>query len=142
MDIRRALRFSLLVLLFGVAGGRGAHAQVVVVVHPDNPLSVIGKEQIGNIFLGRTHSFPDGKPAMAVELSDTHPAFSAFHAAYTNMTPTRLKAHWAKLVFSLRAMPPREMTTPAEVRKFVAANPGAIAYLDQADADASVRVLR
>lgn len=139
MPLKREPRLLLLALLLGWS--ISARADVVVVVHPKNPLNSISKDQVSNLFLGRTSSFPNGAPAKPIELPDTEPAFIAFHAKFTEMKPSRLKAHWSKLVFSMRVMPPREVSSAVEVRQLVAADPNAIGYLDQSEVEASVKVL-
>ena len=52
-----------------------------------------------------------------------------------------MKAYWAKIIFTGRGQPPRQVATSAEAKKLVAQNPNAIAYIDSAMVDDSVRVV-
>jgi ABC-type phosphate transport system substrate-binding protein len=44
-------------------------------------------------------------------------------------------------VFSGKATPPKELGSAAEVKKFVAANPDAIGYIEKSAVDGSVKVV-
>ena len=52
-----------------------------------------------------------------------------------------MTATWGSLAFSAKATPPEELGSTAEVKKFVAANPDAIGYIEKSAVDGSVKVV-
>jgi hypothetical protein len=117
-----------------LACGTPALAQVAVVVHPKSALAAMTSEQVANIFLGKT-------PAAAADLPEGTPVRDQFYTRATGKTPAQVKAIWARLIFSGKALPPRELGNAAEVKKFVAGVPEAIGYIQKADIDSSVKLV-
>jgi ABC-type phosphate transport system substrate-binding protein len=122
-------------------GAAGAFAQVAVVVNPKSPLSAMTADQVSAIFLGKVNTLPSGATALPADLPDSQPAHDLFYAKVTGKSNAQVKAAWSRLVFSGKATPPREFATSADVRKFVAANPDAIGYVDKSAVDSSVKVV-
>ena len=52
-----------------------------------------------------------------------------FYSKVAGKQAAQVKAAWSRLVFSGKATPPKELGSSADVKKFVAANPDAIGYL-------------
>ena len=133
-----------LLLLLGLALGLAAplHAQeVVAVVSARSAVTALDSAQVADIFLGRTTRFPNGAPATPIDLNEESALRERFYTQYTGKSPAQVKAHWAKIIFTGRGQPPRQVATAAEVKKLVAENPNAIGYIDAAQVDNSVRVL-
>lgn len=107
---------------------------VAVIVNPKNA-SAVSAEQISNIFLGKSNDLT------GVDLPDGNAARDVFYHKATGKDGAQLKAYWAKLVFTGKAQPLKELASDAEVKKFVAATPSAIGYIDKSSVDASVRVV-
>jgi len=55
-----------LIALAGLLLTCGAQAQVVI-VHPQNPLTSLSKEQVEQLFLGRSSNFPGGGSAALLD---------------------------------------------------------------------------
>jgi hypothetical protein len=91
-------------------------------------------EQVANVFLGRT-------PAAAADLPEGSPVREQFYTKATGKTPAQVKAIWARLTFSGKALPPRELGNAAEVKRFVAGLPEAIGYIQKSDIDSSVKLV-
>lgn len=117
-----------------------AAAEVLVIVHPSNPLASMTAQQVSQIFLGSSNTFPDGTSAQAVDL-DNGAIRDEFHAKVLGKNAGQVKAIWSRIVFSGKGQPLREMAGAAEARAFVAGNPKGIAFVDKASADASVKVV-
>jgi len=120
-------------LLLAVAAP--ATADIVVVVHPDNPATRMFTDQAAQFFLGKSNVFTpvDQAPDSAIR--------TEFYQKVANKTPAQVAAIWSKLVFSAKAVPPRELKSDAEVKKAIAADPKGIGYIDKAAVDASVKVV-
>lgn len=111
-----------------------ALAQVAVVVHPQSALAAMTNEQVANVFLGKT-------PAAAADLPEGSTVRDQFYTRATGKTPAQVRAIWARLTFSGKAMPPKELGSAADVKRFVAADPKAIGYIQKSDIDTSVKVV-
>lgn len=118
-----------------------ANADVVVIVHPKNPTTSMTAEQVAAIFLGKTMMLPNGGTAAVVDQPESSPLHEAFYAKVAGKTQAQVKATWARLSFSGRAIPPKALDNSAEVRKFVANNPEAIGYVEKSAVDASVKAV-
>jgi ABC-type phosphate transport system substrate-binding protein len=107
---------------------------VAVIVNPKHG-GGLSAEQVSNIFLGKSSDLT------GVDLPDGSVARDAFYQKVTGKDAAQVKAYWAKLVFTGKAQPLKEMASDAEVKKFVASNPGAIGYIDKGAVDGSVKVV-
>jgi ABC-type phosphate transport system substrate-binding protein len=112
---------------------------VAVVTHRDNPLSSVDLEQLRRLYLGQVQTLPN---RTKIQLIESPGARTVFYRSVLGMTPDRLRRHWIGLVFQGEgATPPTEIAPAEELLKFVAANRGAIAFVDAALVDQSVKVL-
>jgi len=130
--------------IFAVALGAIAplcQAQVVVIVNPKNSATSATADEIGNLYSGKGKTLPGGGLAVLTDLPEGSPLSDSFYKAATGKSPAQVKATWAKLLFSGKATPPTQQPTAADVRRFVAANPDAIGYIDKASVDNTVKVL-
>lgn len=109
-------------------------SQVAVVVNAKNPANTMTQEQVANLYLGKIS-------ATATDLPEGSPARDLFYTKATGRTPAQVKAVWARLTFSGKATPPKELATAADVKKFVASNPDAIGYIEKSAVDSTVKVV-
>ena len=123
------------------AASAGVFAQVAVVVNPKSPLTALTADQVSGIFLGKSNTLPSGGTALPTDLPDSAPAHDLFYTKVTGKSGAQVKAAWSRLVFSGKATPPKELATAADVKKFVAANPDAIGYIEKSAVDSSVKVV-
>jgi len=107
---------------------------VAVIVNPKNT-NAMAANKVSNIFLAKSSEL------VGVDLPDGNAVRDAFYHKVTGKDGAQLKAYWAKLVFTGKAQPLKELASDAEVKKFVAGNPAAIGYIDKASADDSVKVV-
>jgi ABC-type phosphate transport system substrate-binding protein len=123
------------------AASVGAFAQVAVVVNPKSPLATMTADQVSGIFLGKSNTLPSGGTAVPTDLPDSAATRELFYTKVTGKSTAQVKAAWSRLVFSGKATPPKELASSAEVKKFVAANPDAIGYIEKSAVDSSVKVV-
>lgn len=107
-----------------------ARAEIVVVVNAESGVSELSRDQVVNIYMGRYSGLPSGITAFPVDLQ---PLKQDFYEGLVNQTLSELNSYWARLVFSGRASPPRQLPDAAAVLEVVSNNKGAIGYLDAAD---------
>jgi ABC-type phosphate transport system substrate-binding protein len=118
-----------------------AAADIVVVVHPDSGVERLSREEVINIFLGRLRQFPSGISAQPVDLSPTQADKSIFYRLLVNKELAEINAYWARLVFSGRTVPPRQVEGSEEMLAMVARSPGHIGYVDRARVNSRVKVV-
>jgi ABC-type phosphate transport system substrate-binding protein len=135
---RLPLLLACLLCWTGLAGA----AELVVIVSAKSPVSALRPEQVADIFLAQTGRFPDGAPAVALDLPVGSPLRNEFYNTVAAKSPAMMKAYWTKMVFTGRGQPPRELAGSAAVRKMVAENPAMIGYIDRAALDASVKAVQ
>ncbi len=131
-------------LVAGLAIGldpASASAEVVAVVSAKSPVATLSKNQVVDIFLGKSSRFPDGNHAVPIDQAEGAVARDEFYLRFAGKSAAQLNAHWSKIIFTGRGRPPREAAGAAEVKKRLAEDPLAIGYLDESQVDASVRVV-
>jgi ABC-type phosphate transport system substrate-binding protein len=127
-------------LAFGLSAA-SATADAVAVVSTKNPVIALTKDQIADIFLGKSAHFPDGRPAVPIDQVEGSAAREEFYLKFAGRAPAQVKAYWSKLIFTGRGQPPREASSGTEVKKLLVANPDAISYIERNAVDASVKVV-
>lgn len=118
----------------------GAQAQVAVIVNPKAATGSITADQVASLYLGKTNTLPGGI-SQALDLPDSQPLREQFYTKATGKNAAQVKAIWARLAFSGKARPPKELASSAEVKKFVAANADAIGYIEKDAVDGSVKAV-
>jgi ABC-type phosphate transport system substrate-binding protein len=121
--------------------GASAGADVVAVVSAKSAVRALTSDQLADIFLGRVSRFPNGVLAVPIDLRDGSPERDQFYAKITGKTPAQVKAYWSKIIFTGRGQPPKAVASDLDVKQFLAANIGAIGYIDAALLDDTVRAL-
>lgn len=136
------IRFKVLLIALATSMGVGAAgADVVAVVSSTSPIKSLNANQISDIFLGKTSTFPSGGLAVPLDLTEGTPTRDEFYAKLTGKSAAQIKAHWSKIIFTGRGLPPKEILNGNEVKRRLAENPNAISYIDENLVDSSVRVL-
>ncbi|HEY3011965.1 MAG TPA: hypothetical protein VGJ36_04400 [Gemmatimonadales bacterium] len=116
-----------------------ARAQIAVVVNPRNPVKDLSLEELRRLYLGRTTTFRQNQPVTLLEQAKIS---DAFYQAALGMNEARVRRHWIGIVFSGEtAKPPKSIAVAGDLKRAVAERPGAIAFIDVADIDRSMKVL-
>ncbi|PKO91470.1 MAG: hypothetical protein CVU16_07830 [Betaproteobacteria bacterium HGW-Betaproteobacteria-10] len=118
-----------------------ASAELVVVVNPQSGVERLSKTQVINIFLGHNRELPTGQPASAVDLPAVNREKSLFYKILVNRDIDQMAAYWSRLVFAGSTPPPFQAASTQQAIEFIAANRGAVGYLDSRSVDARVRVV-
>jgi ABC-type phosphate transport system substrate-binding protein len=139
MKCKRAFLPALAALALALAAP--AQADVVVVVHPRNPVGELTAQQVSQIYMGASNAFPGGAAALPLDQAEGSAARQEFLDKVLEKSAAQFKAVWSRLIFSGKGTKPRVLAGSDEVRKAVAAEPAAIGFIDRAAADASVKVV-
>jgi ABC-type phosphate transport system substrate-binding protein len=130
----KTLKYTLCAATLALCSATALAQSVAVIVNPGNA-NPPSADQISSIFLGKSTDLT------GVDLPDGNAHRNAFYQKVTGKDGAQLKAYWAKLVFTGKAQPLKELGSDAEVKKFVASNPNAIGYIDKGAVDGSVKVV-
>lgn len=136
----RSLKSLLSVCALTLAAA-SANAEVVVIVNPKNPAASLSAEQVAALYLGNASTFPDGSAAALADQSETAGIRGTFYEKATGRSAAQAKATWARLTFTGKGTPPKELKTDADVKAFVASDPKAIGYVDSSAVDGSVKAV-
>jgi ABC-type phosphate transport system substrate-binding protein len=112
-----------------------------VIVHRSNPESATSVARLQALFMKTTTRWPGGAAVQPVELRGEPPARQEFARRVHGKSLAALKAHWNKLIFSGREVPPLELGSDDEIVAYVKANEGAIGVVSGAASTAGTKVL-
>lgn len=137
------MRFLLVLTLMVVpAGVPRSEPSFLVVVHRSNPVSSLTRVELSTIMMKRTRRWPDGEPVVPVDRRASAPLRDDFSKAVHGKSTAYVVRYWQRLIFSGRAVPPRELDGNEAVIAFVEANRGAIGYVSRdAEIDERVKVV-
>jgi ABC-type phosphate transport system substrate-binding protein len=121
-------------------GGFVSAADIAVVVNPKAAVDSLSPEQISNLFLGKVNSFPNGAAATPVDQAEGA-VRDDFNTKALKKDSAGVKTYWAKMQFTGKGQPPKEVGGNADVKKTVAGNPNAIGYIEKSAVDSSVKVV-
>ena len=131
----RAAAVAAFVLL---APASAARAQTAVIVHPSAPLADASVETLRRYFLGKSATLGSSR----VEVVEYVKARNAFYRSLLGLSEDEVRRRWVALAFRGEVQSvPLELTDPVAVRRYVAAHPGVIGFVDVATVDPSVKVL-
>lgn len=117
-----------------------AHADIAVIVNPENPLSALNEDDVRRIFMGRMRLYPNSDQGIeAVDQAEAHSGFANFYKTIAGLTPAKLKRQRASYLFSGKGRLPQALNDDASVLDFVAKNPAAIGYVASENLDARVK---
>ena len=113
----------------------------VVVVGAKSTAAKLTKDQAAALFLGKSTQLPGAGIPVLLDQPEASEIRQLFYTKVTEKTASQVKAIWSRLVFSGKGTLPKELASNEEVKKMLATNPDAIAYIDKSAVDATVKVL-
>lgn len=134
------MRLAALLLVAAFLAGRAAalDTPLVVIANRTSGVEALSREDVINIFMGRYSKLPSGLTALPV---DDRKENAGFYRLLVDKGLPEIRSYWARLVFSGRASPPRQVQGAQEVLEIVANNKGALGYVGRAEVTDDVRVV-
>ncbi len=135
----KIVRVAIMLSLFVAATG-SVFADVSVIANKGVGTDSITAKEAQKIWLGKKKSLG----GVSVKLSDLPKGNASrdhFYESVVKKNEKKLKAYWAKIVFSGKGTPPKMLSSDSDVISWVASTPGAVGYVDSAAVDDSVKVL-
>lgn len=117
-----------------------AAAEVAIVVHPSNA-STFDKSSIKRIFLGKSKSFSNGRPAILLSASPKDPVTEEFNKKVIGKSSNQVNAYWSKMIFTGKGTPPQEMASSSDIISAISANPDAIGYVNSSAITSDVKII-
>jgi len=121
--------FVLLAALSSVDRSSLAQEKYRVIVNSTNPASELKRDVVARLYLRKLRRWPDGKAAVPVDQSATSAVGAAFARDVLGLSLGELRDYWLKQTLSGAAVPPTTRSSDHDVIEFVAAEPGALGYL-------------
>lgn len=121
-------RVLVLLLMAGVAVAEELPFRVVV--HASNPVVSVTRAELSAIYMKRTRSWPDGTEILPINQPAASRLRERFSRAVHGKSVAYATRYWQRLIFSGRAVPPRELQSDAAVLELVRANAEAVGYVD------------
>lgn len=112
-----------------------ANAEIVVVVNASNPAASMTAAQVADVYLGKDTSFAP------FDLAESSAERGQFYNKVAGKDSAQVKAIWARLVFTGKSQPPKEVGSSADAVKAVAGNDKGIAYVDKSAVNGSVKTV-
>ncbi len=109
--------------------------EIAVIVHPAYDASKLDKENIAEIFLGKS------KQMTPYDQRESSPIRERFYLLATDKSMSQVKSNWAKLVFSGRANLPEELLSSKAVKRTIASDPKGIGYIEKSAVDSTIQVV-
>lgn len=119
----------LLIIILVSAPIKGWGQELLVIVNKDNPLDSITKQQVIDLFMGRSPYFPTGDAVVKLDAPSSSDVRESFYQSLVQMSLPEVNAYWARLMFSGRATPPMSVPKEEDILKLVASNSNAIGYI-------------
>lgn len=118
-----------------------AYADVVVIVSAKSPITSLSADQVSKIFLGKSATFPNRKPAYPIDQQIGSAVRDEFYAKVVHKDSSQLAAYWAKIIFTGEGRPPKLIVGDKAVVKTIADNPDAIGYIESSSLNHSVKAV-
>jgi len=135
------MRRRLPLLLLIAALSRPLAADIVVVVHPDNPLLQLAPQEVSDLYLGRIRATRSGDRLLILDQPRDSELRSRFFARLNGMSLRNVDAYWARLQFSGDSQPPRPLPDSYSIVNVVRLNRLAIGYVEAGAVTGDVRSL-
>jgi ABC-type phosphate transport system substrate-binding protein len=116
-------------------------ADVVVIAGNTSGITTLTKEQVIDLYLGRTTSLPGGGGASLLDQPESSPLRDAFYSKVTGKSAAQAKSTWAKLSFTGKGTPPKEGGSNDDIKRLVSSNKNTLGYIDKSAVDGSVKVV-
>jgi len=136
------LTLSLIVSCTRLLTASEALMEVDVVVNNSNKIGPLSREEVRRIYVGEKSSWPGGKRITVLMLALDQRERVVILREVLKMNESDYTKYFLQAAFTGRIQAaPKDLSSPAQMKARLAANPNAIGYLKREDVDESVRVL-
>jgi ABC-type phosphate transport system substrate-binding protein len=130
----------LAILFLSLMPSLAASGEIAVVANKNNPLAALSKQQIVDIFMGRTKFYSTGQRIVLLDQEIDSSARRVFYQNLVNKTLNEINSYRARLLFSGRFALPKEVSDD-EMIKRLEKDSNAIGYIEADKVNDSLKVL-
>lgn len=120
--------------------GHAEGEEILVIVNSGVAQGDISAKDLSNMFLGKKSSWDGGMKAVPVTL-ESGDAHEKFLKLYIKKSSSQFSTFWKQAVFTGQGIPPKSVSSEADVVKFVSENPGAVGYILPSTPHDGVKIL-
>jgi ABC-type phosphate transport system substrate-binding protein len=117
-------------------------AEVDVVVNKSNNIGPLSRQEVRRIFVGEKSSWPGGKRITVLMLAQDQLERGVILREVLKMNESDYTKYFLQAAFTGHVeAAPKQLSSAAQMKAHLAANPNAIGYLKKEDVDDSIRVV-
>ncbi len=114
---------------------------VVIIVNRENPVKTMKKSVLARYFLKKTTRWDSGTRVVPIDLTVSNPVRKEFSEGVLQKSPHEVEEYWIAESLTGGKSAPEIVTDSDLVKKRVAAEAGALGYLDKTQVDETVKVV-
>ena len=114
---------------------------VVIIVNRENPVKTVKKSVLARYFLKKTTRWDSGTRVVPIDLTVSNPVRQEFSEGGLQKSPHEVEEYWIAESLTGGKLAPEIVSDPALVKKRVAADAGALGYVDKTQVDETVKVV-
>lgn len=118
-----------------------AQAELAIIVNNDNVTNDITVEEVVSIFLGKSHTLPDGTKVVPIDQREGEHGREVFYSELVRKSQSQLNSYWSRIIFAGKGQPPFTVNDGIEVIEFISGNQNMIGYVDTDMVDETVKVI-
>jgi len=142
LTLRTILLLALMMSCAKLLTLSAAPDEIHVVVNKSNTMGPLSREEVRRIFAGERGSWPGGKRITVLMLARGRPEREIILREVFKMNESDYTKYFLQAAFTGHVQAaPKDLSSAAEMKARLAANPNAIGYLKKEYVDDSVRVL-
>jgi hypothetical protein len=116
--------------------------EFTVIVHPSNRFDALSRSRVSYLFLRKVSRWPWGAEVAPLDLAENERIRKVFVQRVLGINEEQLAAYWIDQRATRGVSPPLQVRDAAAAKLWVAARPGAIAYVPSSALDDTVKALR
>ncbi|MFT7111018.1 MAG: hypothetical protein ACI843_002695 [Psychrobacter glaciei] len=131
---------KIIITLALTAGASLAQAGAVAIAGASSPIGASAGPDVVKVFLGKKKDL-GGVSAIPVDQEEGTVARNDFYSSIVKKSEAQLKSYWSRLIFTGKGQAPQVVGVDADIKTMVANNPNIIGYIDEAQVDATVKII-
>ncbi len=116
-------------------------AEIVIIVNAKSDLQQLTRRQAIDIYTGRIIAAKNGGALLPLDHAMNSMMREQFYTQLLGKSVATVNAYWARLLFTGRAMPPKELSDSNSVLKIIEKNINTIGYIRKEDVSKKVKIV-
>lgn len=116
------------------------NAETLVVAADGSNLASLSKSDLRQLYMGNT-SRAGGHKVTLLDMPEGSALRKSFYNTVAGKNESQLKSYWARMIFTGKGTPPRQVRDPKEMAHTLKSNPQALGYLKEHDLQPGLKVL-